>query len=199
MGRKREISRGLTAEEERLWQRVAAGVKPLRHSRAEPAAPKAQPSQQRGSPPSAVAPRPVAPPPAPAPASPESSKRSSIAGLDKRSTQRLRQGRTQIDGRIDLHGLTQAEAHHRLDSFVDQAVRRGKRCLLVITGKGSRPRRDEGFLPGPEPGILKANVPRWLRTGPHGRQVLAVEPAHLKHGGGGAYYVLLRRRRDTPE
>ncbi len=89
-----------------------------------------------------------------------------------------------IDVRLDLHGLTQARAHRALDHFIDQAVARGARTLLVITGKGV----------GGD-GVLRQMMPRWLAEGPHTARVLRVEPAHVKHGGGGAWYVYLRRQR----
>jgi DNA-nicking Smr family endonuclease len=43
-------------------------------------------------------------------------------------------------------------------------------------------------------GVLRHQVPLWLRQPPLGQAVLQVSEAHLKHGGSGAYYVYLRRR-----
>lgn len=120
-------------------------------------------------------------------------------GLDKRSAQRLQRGKTEIDGRIDLHGLTQAEARSTLTGFVTNSHRHDRRCLLVITGKGRRP---SGDVDSPwsdggrsEPGVLRRMVPRWLKEAPLAECVLAYSPAQPKHGGSGALYVLLKRRR----
>jgi DNA-nicking Smr family endonuclease len=120
-------------------------------------------------------------------------------GLDKRSAQRLQRGKTEIDGRIDLHGMTQAEARSALTGFVTNGHRHDRRCLLVITGKGRRasegrdaPGSDEGRG---EPGVLRRMVPRWLKEAPLAERVLAYSPAQPKHGGSGALYVLLKRRR----
>ena len=120
-------------------------------------------------------------------------------GLDKRSAQRLQRGKTEIDGRIDLHGMTQAEARSALTGFVTNGHRHDRRCLLVITGKGrpashhgDRPRTDDGRS---EPGVLRRMVPRWLEEAPLAERVLAYSPAQPKHGGSGALYVLLKRRR----
>lgn len=116
-------------------------------------------------------------------------------GLDRRTAERLRRGRLAIDGRIDLHGHTQADAHRALHAFVRNAYDQGRRTLLVITGKGA-PRSTEasGFMPDREIGVLRRNVPRWLSEPAVRGMVLAVEPARPQHGGSGAYYVLLRRQ-----
>lgn len=120
-------------------------------------------------------------------------------GLDKRSAQRLQRGKTEIDGRIDLHGMTQAEARSALTGFVTGGHRHDRRCLLVITGKG-RPASERGDRPWSDdgrsaPGVLRRMVPRWLEEAPLADRVLAYSPAQPKHGGSGALYVLLKRRR----
>jgi len=109
-------------------------------------------------------------------------------GIDRRTAERLRKGAMEIDRRIDLHGMTEANAHAALDRFVRQAWRDGARVLLVITGKGSV--REGG-------GVLRRNLPRWLATGEHAARVLRIESAQPRHGGAGAYYVLLRRQREA--
>jgi DNA-nicking Smr family endonuclease len=105
-----------------------------------------------------------------------------VAGVDRATAERLKRGRRPIEARLDLHGLTQAEAHRALASFIHASRGAGRRCLLVITGHG----RQTG-------GILKAAVPRWLEEPALRRHVLAIAPAQLKDGGSGALYVLLRR------
>ena len=107
-------------------------------------------------------------------------------GLDKRTATRLRRGQIPIDSRLDLHGLTQAEAKAFLGQALSMAQESGQRCVLVITGKGLR---KEGG------GILKAKLPQWLLEPSIRPLVLANEPARPQHGGGGATYVLLRRSR----
>jgi DNA-nicking Smr family endonuclease len=108
-------------------------------------------------------------------------------GIDKRTDEKVRRGRAAIDGRIDLHGLTQSEAHDALIGFVRRSHAQGRRLLLVITGKGGMPRGE---------GVLRSAVPRWLHESPVRDLVLAVHQAQPQHGGGGAYYVYLRRRRE---
>lgn len=107
-------------------------------------------------------------------------------GLDRRTAERLRRGALAIDGRLDLHGMTQEEAHRALDAFLARAAQAGKRCVLVITGKGGRSLGD---------GVLRAAVPRWLNEAPNRGRLLAFAPAQPQHGGAGALYLLLKRRR----
>ncbi|PKU23510.1 Smr/MutS family protein, partial [Telmatospirillum siberiense] len=120
----------------------------------------------------------------PAPASPALDHRRA-PGLDKSTAGRFAKGMMEIDATIDLHGLTQPVAHAALSRFVSGSADLGRRCLLVITGKGNR----EGS------GVLRAEVPRWLSEPSLRAQILAFTPAQPKHGGGGALYVLLKRRR----
>ena len=109
------------------------------------------------------------------------------AGVDKRTATRLKRGKMAIDGRIDLHGLTQEEAYRALTSFLAGAQESGRRCVLVITGKGLRP---DGRI-----GVIRASVPRWLNQPPNRQRILEVTPAAPRDGGEGALYVLLRRKR----
>ncbi len=105
-----------------------------------------------------------------------------FAGVDRATAERLKRGRRAIEARLDLHGMTQAEAHRALFGFVGGARTAGRRCVLVITGHG----RIGG-------GVLKSAVPRWLHEPELHRHVLAIAPARPQHGGTGALYVLLRR------
>lgn len=106
---------------------------------------------------------------------------------------RLRRGALAIDGTLDLHGMTRAEAHQALDTFIAHAVDGGRRCLLVITGKGTRSGADD--FGRPRGGVLRAAVPRWLNAPSARPHILAMVPAQPRHGGDGAFYVLIKRRR----
>jgi len=125
------------------------------------------------------------------------------AGVDRRTEERLKKGRMQIEARLDLHGMTQVQAHAALADFTERCQRAGMRCVLVITGKGGsgkdrsgKDRPDKGGrLPGDGPGILRRAVPEWLRQPPNGPRVLRFFPAKPRDGGEGALYVLLRRER----
>ena len=106
-------------------------------------------------------------------------------GIDRRSAIRLRRGRLPIEATLDLHGLTQRAAFDRLCDFIAGAESAGKRCVLVITGKGLS-----------SGGVLRDQVPRWLNLAPNRARVLAFDYARQHHGGAGALYVLLKRRRN---
>lgn len=105
-------------------------------------------------------------------------------GVDKRTDERMRRGSMVIDGRLDLHGMTQDAAHGALTGFISRAYEGGRRCLLIITGKGR-----EGS------GVLRGQVPRWLNDAPVREKVLGFSYAKPEHGGEGALYVLVKRRR----
>ncbi|MGH7045736.1 MAG: Smr/MutS family protein [Stellaceae bacterium] len=107
-------------------------------------------------------------------------------GIDRANAERLKRGLHPIEARLDLHGRTQAEAHRELAEFVDAAYRAGRRCVLIITGRGLGPNG---------PGVLKRAVPRWLAQPGLRRHVLAIAAAQPRHGGAGALYLLLRRQR----
>ena len=107
-------------------------------------------------------------------------------GVDRRTAEKFRRGQLAVEARLDLHGLTQAEAHRALASFIQQAHANGLRMVLVITGKG-------GF--GDARGVLREAVPRWLNEDDLRPRVLSCAWAQPKHGGAGALYVLLRRHR----
>ena len=173
-----------------LWRAALRDVKPLR--RRKPAA-----APQR--------PPPIAPPapaavPAPAPAAravpaalpPITGPRA--PGLDKASAERLKRGRDPLEARIDLHGMTQDDAHRTLGEFLARSARDELRCVLVITGKGLRPAAD-GSGRADAIGILRNAVPRWLNEAPNRARILAFGVAQPRDGGGGALYILLRRSR----
>ncbi|MEZ5777073.1 MAG: Smr/MutS family protein [Paracoccaceae bacterium] len=189
--------RGLSPEEKELWSRIAASARPIR---AEPHfpidhGPKAKPKK-----PARLMPefrigelkenRPFARDTAP---TIEERLAAQPLRMDRKAHRNLVRGRAEPEARIDLHGMTLAEAHPELIRFILSAQATGKRLVLVITGKGKR-----GDDHGPVPqriGVLRHQVPRWLHEAPLGFVVQQVAPAHAKHGGAGALYVYLRRLR----
>lgn len=110
-------------------------------------------------------------------------------GIDRSTANKFQKGKMTIDGRIDLHGMTQDVAHNALNAFIEESWRAGKRCVLVITGKGSR--ADEYGRTG----LLRSRTPQWLSAPRLRNRILAINQAQIQHGGAGAFYVLLKRRR----
>ena len=113
--------------------------------------------------------------------------------MDAKAYGRMTKGKLVPDARIDLHGMTLAEAHPELIRFILNAQADGLRLVLVITGKGKM-KDDHGPIPT-RMGVLRHQVPQWLRMAPLAPAILQVAEAHLRHGGSGAYYVYLRRTR----
>lgn len=173
-----------------LWRRFAKDVRPLRR-RSPPA-----PATAAGTDIPAVTPplpRPaitLAPPPSlrPPPPSPVGVLAPGVApGLDQRTLQRLKRGLIPPEAEIDLHYHTQDEAHAALYRFLVAGQAAGRRCVLVITGKGYGSKDSTG--------VLKAAVPRWLNEPGLRARVLALTHATTAFGGDGALFVLLRRKR----
>ncbi len=193
-------------EDAALWRRVAGATKPLpgrRAASAPPPPPAAVPDEKaagaaeqtgaraRTSP----AGRPPPTPPALPPLAP-----GAAPGLDQRTALRLRRGQLPIDARLDLHGSTLEEASRSLSLFVQDAWESGARCVLVITGKGSRPRAAgaspfAGAAGERAIGVLREALPGWINRPALRPRVLAFGPARPKDGGDGAFYLLLKRRR----
>jgi DNA-nicking Smr family endonuclease len=172
--------RRLSDEERVLWQGVTRSIAPLRKPTGpEPSAPPALPTAAKRQPksvrlrgsPGAV--KPAARPPPPA-----------LALLDRRLRKRIARGSQPIDARLDLHGLTQAEAHHALAGFLRAAQASGAGIVLVITGKGDA---------YGERGVLRRQVPHWLRLPELRSMIVGFEAAGIGHGGEGALYIRLRR------
>lgn len=143
-------------------------------------------------------PRPAAPPPPPAaPTALGEHAHGMAPGLDRRTQLRLKRGQIPIEARIDLHGLTRERAHAGLNGFLAHQAMLGRRCVLVITGKGRADwQRPDWGSEGRETGVIRRALPGWLRDHPNKERVLAFAVAQPQDGGSGAWYVLLRRRRE---
>ena len=190
-------SRGLTDEDKILWHRVARTLKPIPGKPilekpipgvglpADPKPPQSDVSAQALSAGSASPARkpddepfkPFLPPYVPPVSAP-----SPQPHLDRPTHGKIAKGHLSIEARIDLHGMTQGEAHGTLLSFLHRAHASGLRHVLVITGKG---RSGDG--------VLRRAVPGWLSTAPFRGIVGAHASAARQHGGEGALYVRLRR------
>lgn len=106
-------------------------------------------------------------------------------GVNKGLLATLRQGDYAVQGHIDLHGKTKPEAKEAVERFLTQARKEGKRCVLIIHGRGLNSKDN---IP-----VLKESLKTWLCRGAIGRSVLAFSTARVHDGGLGALYVLLRK------
>jgi len=184
-GRKSPPS-GLSPEEKLLWVQAMRDAETLAPGKRPP--PKTMPDVPVAATSKAIRPRP--PPPQPAVTKPRPTSPPLVVGtavdVDRRTVERLKRGQMPVEATLDLHGHTRAEAHGELAAFLDGCYAAGRRCVLVVTGKGTT--KTGG-------GVLRAEVPKWLNEAPHRAHILAFAKAQPQHGGGGALYVLLRRRR----
>jgi DNA-nicking Smr family endonuclease len=173
--------RRLSEDEHALWETVTRSVKPLRKrivrppqngSIGEPAArPLPKKSVERHIPLNPL--KAVSPPP--------------LVVFDRRTKQKIARGRHDIDGRIDLHGYTQAEAYGALLRFLRTTQAKGGKLVLVITGKGMKDATERG--------VLRRQVPLWLALPEFREYVVGFDAAGAAHGGDGALYVMLRKLR----
>lgn len=107
-------------------------------------------------------------------------------GIDKNTNKRFTSGKMPIEARLDMHGMTQEEALRELTSFINRAYSNGKRCVIVITGKGTF---------GKSKAVLKKSFPKWINYPDIRPKILSFSPANKKDGGSGAFYVFLKRKR----
>jgi DNA-nicking Smr family endonuclease len=108
-----------------------------------------------------------------------------MTGLDPNVMSKLRRGEFAVQGHLDLHGLTREEARGAVNDFLRRSRQAGKRCVLLVHGRGTH---SKDQLP-----VLKDALRTWLSTNRFGRHVLAFATARPVDGGAGAIYVLLRR------
>ncbi len=184
--KKPAASGGVSATDKDLWRHVTREAKPLsgrkplhrEEPRSAPGDAPAPGKKAKQPAPPRKAPPPVRPPaPDLAPGA--------LADVDKRTAERLRRGKLAIEGLLDLHRMTQDEAEQAVRSFLAESQAAGRRCVLIVTGKGA----------GREGGVLRRELPRWLNLPANRARLVAYAPAQPQHGGHGAVYLLLKRRR----
>lgn len=186
--------RRLAPEEAALWKRVIASVRPIRVPLPEREGPGVHAPESAPSPVTARQQTehraPAAAKPTPQPLASREG-RKEAATLDASWDRRLSRGLVAPESSIDLHGHSLASAYDRLDFGLEQAVARGDRVLLLVTGKPPRPDSERPHARG----AIRAAVGDWLAASRHADRIAAVRNAHPRHGGSGALYIVLRRTR----
>ena len=104
--------------------------------------------------------------------------------IELKSRRRLGKGNLEIEARLDLHGMTSANAQARLTAFIENSVARRMMWVLVITGKGVAGR-----------GVLRREFPHWCSAAPLSQHIVSFGSASPAHGGDGAFYMRLRKPR----
>lgn len=182
--------RRLTADEAALWRRVMATVRPARAAPAKASLTKPGDAAIDPAPTKTQAIKPVkASRPVIKPAAVPTARPKPGVTLDGSWDKKLATGIVSPDSAIDLHGHTLESAYRVLDTGLDQAIRRGDRVLLLITGKPPRPESERPHARG----RIRDAVGDWLAASRHAARIAAVRPAHPRHGGAGALYIVLRR------
>jgi DNA-nicking Smr family endonuclease len=110
-----------------------------------------------------------------------------IRGLDAKIFRKLKSGEFSVQGHLDLHGMNTDQAKIAVLDFLRRSYMEGKRCLLLIPGRGRNSPMGQG--------VLRQELTNWLTQAPLKRIVLAFTTAQPKHGGSGAVYLLLRQVR----
>jgi DNA-nicking Smr family endonuclease len=183
--------RRLSTEEQRMWDRVAATIRPLSRE--------LESSLERGgelsaermveggrSPPPRALRQPLTPLPPPRSGEEHNHSRNT---LDSSWDKRLRSGKAEPDRVLDLHGKTLDQAWSAIDRALERAIAADERILLLITGHA------RSGDPPLQRGKIRSAVNDWLRVSRHAPRIAAVRGAHPRHGGGGSLYIVLRRNR----
>lgn len=110
--------------------------------------------------------------------------RGRASGVSFETLSKLEAGGFPVSAHLDLHGFAFDDARRAVDEFLASQQKRGRRCVLIVTGKGKN-------SPGGT-GVLRERVPEWLARGPSSRRVLAFASARPCDGGVGALVVLMR-------
>ena len=102
-------------------------------------------------------------------------------GVQHEVFRKLKSGRYPIQGSLDLHGCTVKEARIEMFMFLNIALTKGWRTLLIAHGRGEL---------SATPARIKSRVAHWLEQIP---EVIAFHSAQNHHGGTGAVYALLKK------
>lgn len=190
-----------------LWHHTARSVTPLKRAKARvpevgapsEAKPKSQSALPRAPAPKAGAPQHASKitPPSPPTRAALPKAPPPLVPIERRKHRRIARGHVEIDARLDLHGLRQADAERRLRTFLLRARADGLRTVLVITGKGGERGSEDrqAAMDRSARGILRRSVPMWLEAADLRECVAGIAPAHVRHGGSGALYIHIRKAR----
>jgi DNA-nicking Smr family endonuclease len=104
-----------------------------------------------------------------------------IPGVDRKVTLEIKRGKLPVEAQIDLHGMTIHQAHIRVNAFLLECSRAGKKKVMVITGKGGEK-------------SIRQEFPHWVQQEPLRGIVISCTHAHFRQGGSGAFALILRAR-----
>lgn len=114
-----------------------------------------------------------------------------FGGIDKHTLRKFKREEFAVEAVLDLHGKTENAAFAAVDDFVPRCYAQGKRCIIIVTGKGLNVETDEHIFA--TKGVLKKLVPQWLNMPRLRAMILIYKHPSARLGGDGALYILLRR------
>ncbi|QLK58636.1 Smr domain-containing protein [Ehrlichia ruminantium] len=108
--------------------------------------------------------------------------------LDKNTKKKIDKGKYHIDNILDLHGYTLDTAYSTLINFIITNYNESKKCLLIITGWGSKNQGNNS---------IKSNFSKWLHNEQVAEIILYYKEAISRHGGKGAFYLLIKSKKKS--
>jgi len=105
--------------------------------------------------------------------------------MDANLRKKILKGKIRPEHVLDLHGLSQLQAHDQVIRHVEAAYQHDLRLILIITGKGTEEK----------PSVLKNNIHKFLDSQEISDMIVFTSEAAPQHGGSGAFYVYLRKKR----
>lgn len=114
-------------------------------------------------------------------------------GIDKSTLNKFKKEEFKVEAILDLHGYKEDDAFEKVEDFITSCYNQGKRCVIVVTGKGHIHPDSDIYAPS---GILKRQTPQWLNMPRIRSMILIFKNPSERLGGKGALYILLRRNKD---
>ena len=102
--------------------------------------------------------------------------------------------------KLDLHGLTLAEANKKVKFFLIKSFDIGYKKILIITGKGSRSKIYDNPYVSEKLSVLRHAVPEYIENDDELKRIIyKISEANKKDGGEGAIYIFLKNNKKIKE
>ena len=123
------------------------------------------------------------------------SKSKSFYKLEKSNiNKKLKQGKIQIDKKIDFHGMSLIDAEELFFNSVTNCYKKNLRCILFVTGKKiTKNTEEEDYSPKLYYGKIRNSFLSWVYKQEIQKYILSVEQAGIEYGADGAFFVYLRK------
>ncbi|MBR1904208.1 MAG: Smr/MutS family protein [Alphaproteobacteria bacterium] len=115
-----------------------------------------------------------------------------FGGIDRATLRKFKKEEFAVEAVLDLHGLTEDAAFVKVDEFIPRCFAQGKRCVVIVTGKGYHQAEDDIFAVR---GVLRHQVPQWLNLPRLRAMIMIYKHPSERMGGKGALYILLKRKK----